>query len=487
MLILDAPSQKLNRSVVFAGTQDLLEDFFCIRFATANAKVMAKYLQFVFGFQEVAYKGLETGAIFEACHVLRSNDIVMEVVSPLQWIEPADEAYGPELSSSSEWEDTDPDSDWEESMERDPWFAQMLEIPKFRAFMSDTRRSRRELQGIMNEILDLVAILRFVGRHGCGVMDVGFWVSDAEKVFRRAVSNGALGLHEPAVERDSHGAVIMAVLGSPNSDVRHTIVQKIDYTGPFLPHYGVLPAENSVQVCVQEQGHPPAYTPISGDDEYGSGLLRVDHCVQNFSWHEMKRNATFYAACFGMTKFWTVYDKDVSTSRTGLNSTVMISHNGKVKMPINEPVKVKMRGQIEEFYDFHGGPGVQHVALQTEDIVQAVEYLSSRGMTFNSIQAEYYDELQHRMQTQDIRLLEDFAQLRRLNILVDFDAGSRYWHRDGFYTCHYILQIFTKPIQDRPTFFFEIIQRRSHDGFGKGTFKGLFESIEREQMMRGTL
>lgn len=177
----------------------------------------------------------------------------------------------------------------------------------------------------------------------------------------------------------------------------------------------------------------------------------------------------------------------MSTGATALKSVVMASANGKVKMPINEPAKGIMKGQIEEFYEFYKGPGVQHIALITRDIIALVKAMRLRGIDFNTISDAYYKNLEERLNKDSIKLFESFEELKALHILVDFDLASKYLHRDGRYRCHYILQIFTKPLHDRPTLFLEIIQRHHHNGFGKGTFKGLFETIEAQQRLRGTL
>lgn len=272
----------------------------------------------------------------------------------------------------------------------------------------------------------------------------------------------------PTIEQDENGAVKIAVIGVPGNDISHTLVQKLSYKGKYLPHYA-----HSLRECPNLQREVQ--------------LQEIDHCVQNFSWNEMMPNAKFYASALGLHKFWSVDDKDVSTGNTALRSVVMSSANGKVKIPINEPARAKLRGQIEEFYEYFGGPGVQHLALLTRDILRTVRALRASGLKFNQIQPSYYVELARRLARDNIEMKEDFDQIRQGHILVDYDPATKYKKPNGKYGCNYILQIFTEPLHDRPTVFLEIIQRYHHNGFGKGTFKGLFESIELEQKKRGTL
>lgn len=434
---------------------DGIVGFHSIRFATSNAKEMASYLEYSLDCKEIAYRGLETGSVMLASHVVKKNDCVFELINTLGRGDsrPGSKRSRPNTSSSR------------------PGTARLAKAPvTLPVGGSDSTLHDIALAAaqLSQDAQDSSAVDEFVACHGMGVIDVSFEVVDVDAAFERAVFYGATNIRRPAVIGDEHGSVKLAVVGVPDSDLRHTLIQKLDYKGPYLPFYKLswlLP------MC---QGGP---VPIS----------EIDHCVQNFSWNEMTIYATFYASAFGLHKFWSVDEQDVSTGATALKSIVMASANGKVKMPINEPAKGRMKGQIEEFYEFYNGPGVQHIALKSRDIVQLVKGMRSRGVEFNTISDTYYNDLMERLTKNSIELFESFKELRKYNILVDFDPSTKYKSRDGKTRCHYILQIFTKPLHDRPTLFLEIIQRRHHNGFGKGTFKGLFETIEAQQRLRGTL
>jgi 4-hydroxyphenylpyruvate dioxygenase len=289
-----------------------------------------------------------------------------------------------------------------------------------------------------------------VMRHGDGVRDVAFRTTDARQAFIAAVAGGAHALREPAAAEDEHGSVVAARIATYGETV-HTFVERGAYAGPWLPGYrawtALMPTANAV------------------------GLVRIDHCVGNVGWGEMDRWCEYYAKALGFTQLIGFDDKDISTEFTALRSKVMQSAGGKVKLPINEPAEGRKRSQIEEYLDFYGGPGVQHVAIATDDIVETVRALRGNGVELLDTPASYYERLGERVGV----IAEDLAILRDLNILVDRDDQG------------YMLQIFTKPLQDRPTVFFEIIQRRGSLSFGKGNFKALFVSIEQEQAKRGNL
>jgi 4-hydroxyphenylpyruvate dioxygenase len=293
-------------------------------------------------------------------------------------------------------------------------------------------------------------IAEHVKRHGDGVRDVALRTSDAREAFTASVAGGAIPLAEPAVAEDEHGIVVTARVAT-YGDTVHTFVERGTYRGPWLPGYrpwsALMPTANEV------------------------GLVRIDHCVGNVGWGEMDRWCAYYAKAFGFTQLIGFDDKDISTEFTALRSKVMQSPSGKVKMPINEPAEGLKRSQIEEYLDFYGGPGIQHVAIATNDIVETVRALRGNGVELLETPASYYEKLADRVGV----IAEDLAILRGLNILVDRDDQG------------YMLQIFTKPLQDRPTMFFEIIQRRGSLSFGKGNFKALFVSIEQEQAKRGNL
>ena len=286
-------------------------------------------------------------------------------------------------------------------------------------------------------------------RHGDGVKDLAFWVDDAREAYAKALERGAVSVHEPRVVTDKDGEVVIAAIKT-YGDTIHSIVERRNYRGIFLPGF----------VAVAPQFAPP---PV--------GLKYVDHCVGNVELGKMNHWVDFYAKVLGFHNLITFDDKDISTEYSALMSKVMSNGNGRIKFPINEPAVGKKKSQIAEYLDFYGGPGVQHIAMTTDDIIATVKELRARGVEFNQTPNTYYDSLQARVGKID----EDLATLQELGILVDRDDEG------------YLLQIFTKLVQDRPTLFFEIIQRKGAKGFGKGNFQALFESIEREQAARGNL
>ncbi len=293
-------------------------------------------------------------------------------------------------------------------------------------------------------------IAAFVGRHGDGVRDVALRVADARATFYAAVGGGAVSVEPPRVCADDNGEAVLATIGS-YGDTVHTFVEREKYGGLFLPGFAAL------EVC--------ARTP------HAPGLRAVDHVVGNVGWSEMDRWADYYAKAFGFTQLVSFDDTDISTEYTALRSVVMADAQRKIKFPINEPAEGRKKSQIEEYLEFNGGPGVQHVAIATDDIVGAVRALRANGVEFLSTPDSYYDALESRVG----RIAEATDVLRELSILVDRDDRG------------YMLQIFTKPLQDRPTLFFEIIERRGSESFGKGNFKALFVAIEEEQAKRGNL
>jgi 4-hydroxyphenylpyruvate dioxygenase len=281
------------------------------------------------------------------------------------------------------------------------------------------------------------------------VRDIALWVDDARDAFTKAVERGAKPVHEPRVAKDESGEIVIAAIHI-YGDTIHSLVERRNYRGLFMPGF------------VARKPHRQAQE---------TGLLYVDHCVGNVELGKMNEWVGFYERVMGFKNLITFDDKDISTEYSSLMSKVMSNGNERIKFPINEPAKGKKRSQIDEYLDFYGGPGVQHLALATNDIVQTVSALRDRGIEFLSTPTSYYRELQGRVGKID----EPVDVLESLGILVDRDP-------DG-----YLLQIFSKPVQDRPTLFFEIIQRKGARGFGKGNFKALFEAIEREQEMRGNL
>ncbi|KAF4507246.1 hypothetical protein G6O67_005906 [Ophiocordyceps sinensis] len=307
----------------------------------------------------------------------------------------------------------------------------------------------------------LVDMHAHLERHGDAVKDVAFEVDDVEAVFRRAVKGGAVAVQAPEVLRDAeHGNVLTAVIRT-YGDTTHTLIHRASYDGPFLPGF-------------REARPAPASASATLPDV---GLVRIDHCVGNQDWDEMLSACAFYEQCLSFHRFWSVDDSQICTDFSALSSVVMASPNNLVKMPINEPAAGKRKSQIEEYVVFNAGAGVQHIALLTHDIISAVSALRARGVDFINVPDSYYDAMRLRLKTErrQWELGEDLDTLQSLNILIDYDEGG------------YLLQLFTKPLMDRPTVFIEVIQRNHFDGFGAGNFKSLFEAIEREQAERGNL
>jgi 4-hydroxyphenylpyruvate dioxygenase len=293
-------------------------------------------------------------------------------------------------------------------------------------------------------------IAAHVAAHGDGVRDIALRVPNARTAFAAAVAGGARPIAAPEERSDQFGTAVLATIGS-YGDTVHTFVERERYAGPFLPGF------------VAQSGSARA--------RQAPALRAIDHCVGNVDWNEMDRWCEYYAKAFGFTPLVSFDDTDISTEFTALRSKVMSDARRQVKFPINEPAKGLKRSQIEEFLDFYGGAGVQHVAIATDDIVSAVRALRANGVEFLETPGSYYDMLESRVG----RIDEATDVLRELSILVDRDDLG------------YMLQIFTKPLQDRPTLFFEIIQRRGSLSFGKGNFKALFVAIEDEQAKRGNL
>jgi 4-hydroxyphenylpyruvate dioxygenase len=293
------------------------------------------------------------------------------------------------------------------------------------------------------------AIAEHVARHGDAVRVIALWVDDASQAWRETTNRGAVSVAEPNILSDEHGQVVLSSIRT-YGDTIHTFVDRSKYSGPFLPGFRAV-------------DHDTVARPV--------GLLHVDHMVGNVGWHEMNEWVNFYANVMGFSLYQHFDDKDISTEYSALMSKVMASGNGYVKFPINEPAEGKRKSQIEEYLDFYPGPGVQHIALATNDILHTVHKLHEQGIEFLRVPHTYYTELQGRVG----KIEEPVDELEELGILVDRDDEG------------YMLQIFTRPVEDRPTLFFEIIQRKGSRSFGKGNFKALFEAIEREQQARGNL
>lgn len=372
---------------IFKDAQDFLPllgtDY--VEFYVGNAKQSAHYYKTAFGYQSLAYSGLETGVKDRASYVLKQDKIRLVLTTPLN-----------------------PDS----------------------------------------------PINQHIVKHGDGVKVVGLWVEDATKSFEETTKRGARPFMEPTVEKDEHGEVVRSGIYTYGETV-HIFVERKNYNGIFLPGYKEWKSD---------------YNPSA------VGLKYIDHMVGNVGWGEMNQWVKFYEDVMGFVNFLSFDDKQIHTEYSALMSKVMSNGNGRIKFPINEPAEGKKRSQIEEYLDFYGGPGVQHIAIATDDIITTVSQLRARGVEFLSPPPHaYYQAIPERLGVHMDMMKEDINEIEKLAIMVDADE-------DG-----YLLQIFTKPVEDRPTLFFEIIQRMGAKGFGAGNFKALFESIEREQMLRGTL
>jgi len=353
-----------------------------VEFYVGNAKQAAHYYKTAFGFQSLAYAGLETGITDRTSYVLVQDKIRIVLTTP----------------------------------------------------MPNTENN---------------TVFEHIKKHGDGVKVVALWVDDATKSWEETTKRGAKSYMKPTKETDEHGEVVRSGIHT-YGDTVHVFVERKNYKGPFMPKFEKW-----------DSSHNPADV----------GLRYIDHMVGNVGWGEMNVWAKFYAETMGFANLITFDDKDISTQYTALMSKVMTNGNGRVKFPINEPAEGKKKSQIEEYLDFYNGPGVQHIAVATNNILETVKAMTERGVEFLYVPGSYYDTVLDRVGDID----ENLSELKDLGILVDRDDEG------------YLLQIFTKPLTDRPTLFFEIIQRKGAQSFGKGNFKALFESIEAEQERRGTL
>jgi 4-hydroxyphenylpyruvate dioxygenase len=304
---------------------------------------------------------------------------------------------------------------------------------------------------LTSSYIDDSPISDHVRKHGDGVFDVAFEVDDAAKAFEETVKRGAAPFLEPLKIQDENGYIVKSSIRT-FGDTIHSFIERKNYAGNFMP--GFDDAGNKALKGIKD-----------------TGLKSVDHMVGNVELGKMLHWVEFYSKTMGFNQLLSFDDKDISTEYTALMSKVMQNSTGKIKMPINEPAPGKKKSQIEEYLDFYKSPGIQHIAMTTPDILSTVNQLKDRGVEFLSVPKSYYTELENRIGKID----EDLKSLEKIGILVDRDEEG------------YLLQIFSKPVEDRPTLFFEIIQRKGARSFGKGNFRALFESIEREQELRGTL
>jgi 4-hydroxyphenylpyruvate dioxygenase len=355
-----------------------------VRMFVGNARQSAYFYRNAFGFDVIAYAGLETGVRHEACYVLRQGHITFVLASPLR----ADHPDGSRLV-----------------------------------------------------------------RHGDGVQTIALEVDDVPAAFEAAVARGAQPAVPPRTIEDQHGAYDIAEIHA-YGDTTHAFVNRSRYHGIFAPGF---------QPLDPDRYSPRTFHPV--------GLKAIDHIVANVEEGRMGDWVDFYSKVMGFSLLVSFDDKDISTDYSALMSKVVADGRGRIKFPINEPAHGRRRSQIEEFLEYYGGPGVQHIALATGDIVASVRAMAANDVSFLKVPQAYYEMLPERVGT----IREDLHELAELGILVDRDDEG------------YLLQIFTKPVEDRPTLFFEIIQRRGARSFGKGNFKALFEAIEREQARRGTL
>ena len=372
---------------IFDGAQDFLPllgtDF--VEFYVGNAKQAAHFYKTAFGFQSLAYKGLETGSKDEVSYVLQQGKIKLVLTTPLNSKSP----------------------------------------------INDHLR-----------------------KHGDGVKVIALWVEDAHKAYEETTKRGAKSYFEPKIHRDDSGEIVTSGIYTYGETV-HVFVERKNYNGVFFPGY----------VAWESDYNPPS-----------SGLKYIDHMVGNVGWGEMNTWVKWYEEVMGFVNFLSFDDKQIHTEYSALMSKVMSNGNGRIKFPINEPAKAEKRSQIEEYLDFYEDCGVQHLAVATDDIIATVRQLRANGVEFLPPPPQtYYDAIPKRLGPHMELMKDDISVLKELSILVDADEEG------------YLLQIFTKPVEDRPTLFFEIIQRMGAKGFGAGNFKALFESIEREQANRGTL
>ena len=372
---------------IFAGAQDFLPllgtDY--VEFYVGNAKQAAHFYKTAFGFQSLAYKGLETGSRDSVSYVLVQDKIKLVLTTPLNSKSPIND---------------------------------------------------------------------HIVKHGDGVKVIALWVDDARSAYEETTKRGAKSYLEPTVETDEHGEIVKAGIYTYGETV-HMFVERKNYKGAFMPGFEKWESD---------------YNPTS------VGLKYIDHMVGNVGWNQMDVWVKWYEDVMGFENFLSFDDKQIHTEYSALMSKVMSNGNGRIKFPINEPAKAAKKSQIEEYLDFYEGSGVQHIAVATDDIISTVSQLKARGIEFLPPPPQaYYDDIPNRLGEHRDMMKEDIGELQKLSIMIDADEEG------------YLLQIFTKPIEDRPTLFFEIIQRMGARGFGAGNFKALFESIEREQANRGTL
>ncbi|XP_010602694.1 4-hydroxyphenylpyruvate dioxygenase isoform X5 [Fukomys damarensis] len=296
-----------------------------------------------------------------------------------------------------------------------------------------------------------------LAKHGDSVKDIGFEVEDCDYIVQKARERGAKVVREPWVEQDKFGKVKFAVLQT-YGDTTHTLVEKVNYSGSFLPGFEAPRAKDPLLAKLPS-----------------CSLEMIDHIVGNQPDQEMVSASEWYLRSLQFHRFWSVDDTQVHTEYSSLRSIVVTNYEESIKMPINEPAPGKKKSQIQEYVDYNGGAGVQHIALGTQDIITSIRHLRERGVEFLAVPSTYYKQLRENLKSAKVQVKESIDMLEELKILVDYDEKG------------YLLQIFTKPVQDRPTLFLEVIQRHNHQGFGAGNFNALFKAFEAEQDLRGNL
>lgn len=361
-----------------------------IVFWVGNAKSTASHYCARYGFEYLAYRGLENGSKQLACHVVKNGKVIFEFQSP----------YEPN---------------------------------------------------------DSLGIGAHISKHGEGARDVAFMVEDSAGIHNKAVSRGAKSVREPETLTDEHGTVVVSSV-QPYNDAIHTFVERKEYKGAFMPGYIPHPLKDPLNAIL-----PPVL------------MERLDHTVCNQEVGEMEPTAVWYEKFLDFHRFWSVDENVLHTDYSALRSTVMTDFDHNIKLPINEPAPGLKKSQIQEFVEYYGGPGVQHIAIKTPDLLSTIHALRARGVEFLTVPEKYYENLRKNIPHMTVHIKEDIDVIQKLGILVDYDDKG------------YLLQLFTKPIEDRPTLFFEFIQRNNHNGFGVGNFKSLFQAIEDEQARRGNL
>jgi 4-hydroxyphenylpyruvate dioxygenase len=383
-----------------------------ITIMASNAKQTADWYCIRFGFEIVARRGLETGSRRVAAWVLQKGKVLMNIVSPL--VPPNGEDN-------------------------------LLELNGYYDFSQ-------------------------IGISGDHIHDVSFRVKDCEAIYEKAIERGAISVHPPITLKDDDGEVIICKIKT-YGNVSHTLIQRNDYKGVFMPGYQPFQRNDPVLKLL------PC-----------TGLEFIDHIVGNQPEHQMESTVEFYVKTFDHHRFWSVDDKQICTEFTACRSIVVTDFDELIRFPINEPAKGLKKSQIQEFVEYHGvvsgiggtvvgegGSGVQHVALQTKDAISTVSAMRARGTEFLRVPSTYYVDLRKRLQKSPVKVEEDLDKIEELGILVDFDENG------------YLLQLFTRVVQDRPTLFFEVIQRHNHEGFGIGNFGALFKALEAEQDLRGNM